>query len=149
MEEDGQFYGTFGIFYGHAILVVDIWYSFFPFWYGVPRKIWQPCSCSAVLAGFHCGAFQNKSLRNRRHNKTCPRLFFFEKKSPDKRNAKNKFLHPFENVFSSFNGPRPFVKIEQSWERNRKEKRTKQPEKTALPNNVEVQVAESQLVERY
>jgi hypothetical protein len=30
-----------GIFYGHLIYFVVIWY-FSPFWYVVPRKIWQP-----------------------------------------------------------------------------------------------------------
>jgi hypothetical protein len=47
-----------GIFYGHLVhftvfcnrYFMDIWYGlcafgiFFPFWYFVPRKIWQPCS---------------------------------------------------------------------------------------------------------
>jgi hypothetical protein len=32
----------FGIFYCHLVDFVVIWYIF-PFWYVVPRKIWQPC----------------------------------------------------------------------------------------------------------
>jgi hypothetical protein len=38
----------FGIFYGHLVYFVAIWCIlllfgiFFPFWYVVPRKIWQP-----------------------------------------------------------------------------------------------------------
>jgi hypothetical protein len=38
----------FGIFCGHLVYLVAIWYIlspfgiFFPFWYVVPRKIWQP-----------------------------------------------------------------------------------------------------------
>jgi hypothetical protein len=49
MEDDGIFYGhlvhfrvfcyilwTFGIIRGNLVY-------FFPFWYFVPRKIWQPC----------------------------------------------------------------------------------------------------------
>jgi hypothetical protein len=41
---------TFGIFYGHLVYFMDIWYIlstfgiFFPFWYFLPRKIWQPCT---------------------------------------------------------------------------------------------------------
>jgi hypothetical protein len=34
----------FVIFYGHLVKFVVIWYKLFPFWYFVPRKIWQPCS---------------------------------------------------------------------------------------------------------
>jgi hypothetical protein len=40
----------FGIFYGRLVFVMAIWYIlwlfgiFFPFWYVVPRKIWQPWS---------------------------------------------------------------------------------------------------------
>jgi hypothetical protein len=39
-----------GIFYGHLVHFVVIWYIF-PFWYIVPRKIWQSCSgrgCSCM-----------------------------------------------------------------------------------------------------
>jgi hypothetical protein len=38
-----------GTFYGHLVYFVSIWYNvwlfgiIFPFWYEVPRKIWQPC----------------------------------------------------------------------------------------------------------
>jgi hypothetical protein len=35
-----------GIFYGHLIYFLAIWYIvwlFGLFWYIVPRKIWQPC----------------------------------------------------------------------------------------------------------
>jgi hypothetical protein len=41
---------SFGPFYDHLVYFVAIWYNlwtfgiFFPFWYVVPRKIWQPCS---------------------------------------------------------------------------------------------------------
>jgi hypothetical protein len=45
----------FGIFYAHLVYFMAIWYIlwpfgiFFPFWYVVPRKIWQACnSCSLV-----------------------------------------------------------------------------------------------------
>jgi hypothetical protein len=31
-----------GIFNGHLVHFVVIWYIFFPFWYVVPIKIWQP-----------------------------------------------------------------------------------------------------------
>jgi hypothetical protein len=40
---------TLGPFYGLFLYFMDIWYSswkfgiFFPFWYFVRRKIWQPC----------------------------------------------------------------------------------------------------------
>jgi hypothetical protein len=34
---------SLGIFYGHLVYLVVIWYIF-PFWYFVPRKIWHPCS---------------------------------------------------------------------------------------------------------
>jgi hypothetical protein len=33
-----------GIFYGHLVHFVAIWYIFCPFWYSAPRKIWQPCN---------------------------------------------------------------------------------------------------------
>jgi hypothetical protein len=40
---------AFGILYGHWKYFIAIWYIlwtfdiFSPFWYVVPRKIWQPC----------------------------------------------------------------------------------------------------------
>jgi hypothetical protein len=34
----------FGVFYGHLVYFVVIWYVYiFPFWYVTPTKIWQPC----------------------------------------------------------------------------------------------------------
>jgi hypothetical protein len=37
----------FGIFYGHFVYFMTIWYIFgiyfFPVWYIAARKIWQPC----------------------------------------------------------------------------------------------------------
>jgi hypothetical protein len=42
----------FGKFSVHLVNVVAIWDivwsfgTFFPFWYVVPRKIWQPCICT-------------------------------------------------------------------------------------------------------
>jgi hypothetical protein len=50
----GQFLGGLamedvGIFNGHLVYFTAIWYIlwlfgvFSPFWYVVPRKIWQPC----------------------------------------------------------------------------------------------------------
>jgi hypothetical protein len=34
----------YGIFYGHLVYFVAILVPiFFPFWYAVQRKIWQPC----------------------------------------------------------------------------------------------------------
>jgi hypothetical protein len=58
MEEDGIFYGhlvhfmvfgyilwTFGKVCGNLVY-------FFPFWYFVPRKIWQPCFTHAKLPAF-------------------------------------------------------------------------------------------------
>jgi hypothetical protein len=45
-----------GLFYGHMVYFIAIWYIFWPFailygylvyispfWYVVPQKIWQPC----------------------------------------------------------------------------------------------------------
>jgi hypothetical protein len=32
----------FGIIYDHSLYFATIWYIFLPFWYAVPRKIWQP-----------------------------------------------------------------------------------------------------------
>jgi hypothetical protein len=32
----------FVILYGHLVQFVVIWYNFFPSWYFVQRKIWQP-----------------------------------------------------------------------------------------------------------
>jgi hypothetical protein len=49
MKDIGLFYGhlvyfwPFGIFYGYLVHFMITW-CFFPFWYVVPRKIWQPCS---------------------------------------------------------------------------------------------------------
>jgi hypothetical protein len=43
-----------GLFYVHLVYSVSIWYMlwlfgiFFPFWYVVPRKIWQPWSYVSV-----------------------------------------------------------------------------------------------------
>jgi hypothetical protein len=55
MEEAGIFYGhlffpaiwsilwPFCICFGHLLhFVVILWLHFFPFWYVVPRQIWQP-----------------------------------------------------------------------------------------------------------
>jgi hypothetical protein len=37
--------GSNGIFYSHLVHLVVIWYIFsHPFWYIVPKKIWQACS---------------------------------------------------------------------------------------------------------
>jgi hypothetical protein len=42
-------YFMVGLFYGHLVYFVAFWSIlwlftiFFPFWYVVPRKIWQPC----------------------------------------------------------------------------------------------------------
>jgi hypothetical protein len=33
---------AFGIFYGHLVYFVAHFGKFFPFWFVVPRKIWQP-----------------------------------------------------------------------------------------------------------
>jgi hypothetical protein len=53
MKDIGKFYvrllyvtivQTFGIFYGDSVYFVVTLVYFFPFWYVVPRKIWQPCS---------------------------------------------------------------------------------------------------------
>jgi hypothetical protein len=43
-----------GIFYGHLVHFVVIWYIFCPFWYVAARKIWQPwlgsfCARARVL----------------------------------------------------------------------------------------------------
>jgi hypothetical protein len=55
MENVGNFMAIwnilwpFGIFCGHLVYFVTIWYisrafgTFSPFWYVIPRKIWQPC----------------------------------------------------------------------------------------------------------
>jgi hypothetical protein len=48
MEDVGVFLATWFIllpfteFYGHLVNVVVDWYIYSPFWYIVPRKIWQP-----------------------------------------------------------------------------------------------------------
>jgi hypothetical protein len=45
----GIFFGHFGIIYGHLIY---LWLLglFSPFWYVVPRKIWQPCCGGQYLS---------------------------------------------------------------------------------------------------
>jgi hypothetical protein len=36
---------THGIYYGRMVhYLFGNWVYFFPFWYAVPRKIWQPCT---------------------------------------------------------------------------------------------------------
>jgi hypothetical protein len=40
----------FGVFCGHMNYFMFIWYTFFSFWYFVPRKIWQPCLRSRVTS---------------------------------------------------------------------------------------------------
>jgi hypothetical protein len=57
MEDVGIFNLPFGLFCGNSVYFVAIWYTyvrygylviFSPFWYFVPRKIWQPwhlCGC--------------------------------------------------------------------------------------------------------
>jgi hypothetical protein len=40
----GKFYGHFGTFCGPFGI-------FFPFWFIVPRKIWQPCLKAVTVAG--------------------------------------------------------------------------------------------------
>jgi hypothetical protein len=42
-ERRGQFLRPFGLFYSHLVYYVVILVYFSPFWYVVPRKIWQPC----------------------------------------------------------------------------------------------------------
>jgi hypothetical protein len=37
----------FNIFIGQLVYFVAIWYIFFPLWYVVPRKIWQPIAVGA------------------------------------------------------------------------------------------------------
>jgi hypothetical protein len=51
MEDVGIFHEHLVyVFDGHLVHYMTIWYIlwpfgiFFPFWYVVPRKIWQPCS---------------------------------------------------------------------------------------------------------
>jgi hypothetical protein len=34
----------FGIFCGHLVYFMVVWYIFSPFWYDAARKIWQPWS---------------------------------------------------------------------------------------------------------
>jgi hypothetical protein len=46
-----------GIFCGHLVYCMILW--FFPFWYVVPRKIWQPWS------GIETKAFQSDSFSHR------------------------------------------------------------------------------------
>jgi hypothetical protein len=43
---------TFGTFCGHLVYFMAIRKIFFPFWYIVPRKIWQPCLTSLALEKF-------------------------------------------------------------------------------------------------
>jgi hypothetical protein len=56
----------FGILYGHLVNFTNVWYIalpfgifygylvyvFFPFWYFVPRKIWQPALSAVFTAIF-------------------------------------------------------------------------------------------------
>jgi hypothetical protein len=52
---------SFGTFYVHLAYLLVIWYlDFFPFWYVVPRKIWQPCP---QISGCCCCTFQSKRIR--------------------------------------------------------------------------------------
>jgi hypothetical protein len=47
MEDVGIFNGHlvyFGIFCGHVLWLFGIY--FFPFWYALPIKIWQPCGAA-------------------------------------------------------------------------------------------------------
>jgi hypothetical protein len=50
---------SFGIFSGHLVYFLVIWYIFwsfgifFPLWYDVPRKIRQPLSTASVAQGCH------------------------------------------------------------------------------------------------
>jgi hypothetical protein len=57
MVEAGIFYGQF---YGHLVYLRIfgmfcglIWCIYFPFWYAVPRKIWQPCRGLALAGRQH------------------------------------------------------------------------------------------------
>jgi hypothetical protein len=53
-----EYLSIFGIFCGYLIYFVVIWYIlwlfgiFSPFWYDVPRKIWQPCPGPQLTIGF-------------------------------------------------------------------------------------------------
>jgi hypothetical protein len=55
MEDVGRFHGhlvylrPFYIFHGHLVYFVAMWYIFPPFWYIVPRKIWQPWFAAAEI----------------------------------------------------------------------------------------------------
>jgi hypothetical protein len=42
----------FGIFYDHLVIFAFILVHFFPFWYHVPRKIWQPWRAGAAPSDF-------------------------------------------------------------------------------------------------
>jgi hypothetical protein len=52
---------TFGIFYGHLEYFVAILEHFPPFWYVVPRIIWQPCSGKEnnIFSFFASATFRN------------------------------------------------------------------------------------------
>jgi hypothetical protein len=59
MEDVGIFYGRLVyIFYFHLVYFEAIWYIlwlfgiFFPFWYVLTRKIWQPC-CKVQIEKMH------------------------------------------------------------------------------------------------
>jgi hypothetical protein len=46
------------VFFGHLAYFTAIWYVghfdiFFPFWYVLPRKIWQPCLAIPVCSRRH------------------------------------------------------------------------------------------------
>jgi hypothetical protein len=49
MEDGGIFYGYYAYFTAFWVYFMAVGYIFnqfgifFPFWYAVPRKIWQPC----------------------------------------------------------------------------------------------------------
>jgi hypothetical protein len=72
---------TLGPFYGLLLYFMHIWYSswyfgkFLPFWYFVPRKIWQPwtgrplvptkiCFCSSAQKSFQVDSFTSFSGAN-------------------------------------------------------------------------------------
>jgi hypothetical protein len=52
-----------GIFYGHLVHFVVIWYILPVFWYAVPRKIWQPRVQASTRTGVaRCYVFRPKIL---------------------------------------------------------------------------------------
>jgi hypothetical protein len=51
-----------GLLHRHLVNLVVIWYNFSPFWYVVPRKIWQPCSVHKKL--FSICAVNQQNNRN-------------------------------------------------------------------------------------